>query len=65
MLEKTEIERPLEMDVIELTQKEWSSPIDFEPKKDGSLKLWVYYQKLNAVTVRDYYPIQRMDECID
>lgn len=34
-------------------------------EKDGTLRFCVDYRRLNALTVRDSYPIPRMDECID
>lgn len=37
----------------------------FAPKKDGTKRFCVDYRRLNALTVRDTYPIPRMDECID
>ena len=35
------------------------------PKPDGSLRFFIDYRRLNSMTVRDAYPIARMDECID
>ena len=64
-LEKTEVKRMLKEGVIEPCTSEWGSPIVFAPKKDGSLRFCIDYRKLNAVTIRDAYPIPRMDECID
>lgn len=64
-LEKSEIEKMLEMNVIELAQTEWASPIVFEPKNDWSRRFCVEYRKFNAVTIRESYSIPRMDECID
>jgi hypothetical protein len=34
-------------------------------KPDGSLRFCIDYRKLNAITIRDTYPLPRMDECID
>lgn len=35
------------------------------PKNDGQLRFRIDYSRLNALTVRDSYPISRMDECIE
>ena len=35
------------------------------PKPDGSVRFCIDYRKLNLMTVKDPYPIPRMDECID
>ena len=63
--EKAEIDKMLALDVIEEAECEWASPIVFVPKADGTLRFCVDYRRLNAMTVRDSYPIPRMDECID
>ena len=63
--EKQEIQKMLAMNVIEPAQSEWAAPIVFAPKKDGALRFCVDYRRLNAITVRDSYPIPRMDECMD
>ena len=55
----------LKMGVIEEAKCEWASPIVFVPKPDGSMRFCVDYRRLNQMTVRDSYPIPRMDECID
>ena len=51
--------------VIERSKPHWASPVVLAAKKDGTLRLCVDYRRLNAVTIRDSYPIPRMDECID
>jgi hypothetical protein len=51
--------------VIEPATCEWDSPIVLVPKPDGSLRFFVDYRRLNAITVPDTYPLPRVDECID
>lgn len=63
--EKAEIDKMLKAKVIEPSTSEWASPIVFAPKKDGTLRFCIDYRKLNAMTIRDSYPIPWMDECID
>lgn len=55
----------LQMKLIEPVQMEWASPIVLDPKKNGSLRSFVAYRKLNPGTVRDSYPIPCMEECIE
>ncbi len=60
-----EVNKQLKAGVIEPVQSEWAAPVLFDPKKDGKLRFCVDYRKLNTLTVRDSYPLPRMDECID
>ena len=34
-------------------------------KKDGSLRLCIDYRQLNRVTIRNQYPLPRIDELFD
>jgi len=63
--EKADVERMRSMGVIEPSTGEWASPVVMVPKPDGSVRFCIDYRKLNLMTVRDAYPIPRMDECID
>ena len=64
-LERAEVERQLKDGVIEPAVTEWASPVLFAPKADGTLRFCVDYRRLNEMTLKDSYPIPRMDECID
>lgn len=59
------IQKELQEEVIETASKERASSIFFVPKKYGSLRFFVDYCKLNAVTVTDSFPLQSMVECTD
>jgi hypothetical protein len=60
-----EIQRMLDMDVIETAMSPWSSPVVLIPRPDGSIRFCVDYRKLNAVTERDSYALPRIDDCLD
>ena len=64
-IEKQEVLKMLERKVIEPSSSAWSSPIVLVTKKDGSTRFCVDYRRLNDRTVKDAYPIPRVDECLD
>ena len=51
--------------VIQPSTSPFASPIVIVRKKDGSIRLCVDYRALNARTVRDAYPLPRIDEALD
>jgi hypothetical protein len=40
----------------------WLSPIVIVPKKNGKLRIYIYFRKLNATTKKDPYPLPFIDE---
>ncbi|KAL6421145.1 hypothetical protein ACFW04_013963 [Cataglyphis niger] len=52
-------------EVIEESQNPWVSPAVMVRKKDGSIRFCFEYKKLNTITVKDSYPIPRIDDIFD
>lgn len=64
-LTREQVQRMQDMGVIEPCSSEWASPIVLVPKSDGTMRFCIDYRKLNERTVRDSYPLPRMDDCLD
>ena len=43
----------------------WGAPVLFVKKKDGSWRLCIDYRQLNKVTIRNKYPLPRIDDLFD
>jgi hypothetical protein len=43
----------------------WGSPILFMKKKDGSMRMCVDYHSLNVITIKNKYPLPRIDDLLD
>ena len=55
----------IEKDFIRPSSSPWGTPILFVKKKDGSMRLCIDYRDLNKVTVKNKYPIPRIDNLFD
>ncbi|GJY66597.1 putative reverse transcriptase domain-containing protein [Tanacetum coccineum] len=43
----------------------WGAPVLFVKKKDGSFRMCINYQELNKLTVKNCYPLPRIDDLFD
>jgi hypothetical protein len=55
----------LEKGFIHTSSSPWGAPMIFVPKKDGTQRLCVDYRTLNVVTVKNKYPLPRIDDLFD
>jgi hypothetical protein len=62
---KSQLQELLDKCYIRLSSSPWGCPALFIEKKDGSLRLCVDYRPLNAVTIKNKYPLPRIDVLFD
>ena len=62
---KIQLQELLDKGYIRPSSSPWGCPALFVKKKDGSLRLCVDYRPLNAVTIKNKYPLPRIDVLFD
>jgi len=62
---EAEVIKMLRMGVIQRTNSDWSSPVVLVKKKDDSIRFCTDFRKLNAVTVKDNYPLPLIEEKLE
>jgi hypothetical protein len=62
---KEHIKELLEKGFICPSSSSWGAPVIFVPKKDGTQGLCVDYRALNEVTIKNKYPLPRIDYLFD
>jgi hypothetical protein len=62
---KKQIEELLEKGFIRPSLSPWGAPVLFVNKKDGSRRMCVDYRSLNEVTIKNKYPLPRIEDLFD
>ena len=59
---KLQLQELLEKGFIHSSVSPWGSPVLFVKKKDGTLRLCIDFRQLNKLTVKNKYPLPRIDD---
>jgi hypothetical protein len=51
--------------VIQPIHSPCGSPIIIVPKKDGTWRMCIDYRALNNITLKNWYPLPRIDDLLD
>ena len=62
---KIQLQELIDKGYIRPSSSPWGCPALFVKKKDDSLRLCVDYRPLNAVTIKNKYPLPRIDVLFD
>ena len=61
---ENEVQRMIDNGIIKPSESPWAAPTVLVPKKDGSIRYCIDFRKLNAVTLKDSYPLPRTDDTL-
>jgi len=62
---KKQLENLLDKKFVRPSVSPWGAPVLLVKKKDGSMRLFIDYRQLNKVTIKNRYPLPRIDKLMD
>ncbi|KAI3732714.1 hypothetical protein L1987_63921 [Smallanthus sonchifolius] len=62
---KKQLDELLENGFIRPCSSPWGAPVLFIKKKDGTMRMCINYRELNKVTIKNRYPLPRIDDLFD
>ncbi|KAD6795232.1 hypothetical protein E3N88_06128 [Mikania micrantha] len=61
----TQLQDLLDKGFIRPSVSPWGAPVLFVKKKDGSMRMCIDYRELNKLTIKNKYPLPRIDDLFD
>jgi len=62
---KEQLQELLDRGFLRPSVSPWGAPVLFVKKKDGSMRMCIDYRELNRVTIKNKYPLPRIDDLFD
>ena len=62
---KSQLQELLDKGFIRPSVSPWGAPVLFVKKKDGTLRMCIDYRQINKVTVKNKYPLLRIEDLFD
>src|SRR5215813_13763652 len=62
---KVQLQDLLDKGFVRPSASPWGASVLFVKKKDGALRLCIDYRQLNKVTIKNKYPLPRIDDLFD
>jgi len=62
---KKQLEDLLDKKFVRPSVSPWGAPVLLVKKKDGSMRLCIDYRQLNKLTIKNRYPLPRIDDLMD
>jgi hypothetical protein len=62
---KEQLQELLDKGYIRTSASPWGAPVIFVVKKDGTHRMCMDYRSLNEVTIKNKYPLPRIDDLFD
>ncbi|KAJ0497125.1 putative nucleotidyltransferase, Ribonuclease H [Helianthus annuus] len=61
----TQLQELLDKGFIRPSSSPWGAPVLFVKKKDGTFRMCIDYRELNKITIKNRYPLPRIDDLFD
>ena len=62
---KKQLDEQLRKGFIRPSASPWGSPVLLVSKKDGTIRLCIDYRSLNEVTIKNKYPLPKIEDLFD